>query len=93
MRKILFVLCLLIVIDITVLAQGGLRYTIQVREFENRSGWSGQWRLGDAWGAVLTDKLQQSGRFTVIGKNTPNTPNTQLPQILTCPQLLCHMLS
>lgn len=51
-----------------VLAQGGLRYTIQVREFENKAGWHGQWQLGDAWGAVLTDKLQQSGKFIVIAE-------------------------
>ncbi len=50
------------------LAQGGLRYTIQVRKFENKAGWHGQWDLGDAWGAVLTDKLQQSEQFMVIAE-------------------------
>lgn len=47
---------------------GGLRYTIQVRKFENKAGWYSQWDLGDAWGAVLTDKLQQSGAFIVLGE-------------------------
>ncbi len=50
-------------------AEGGLRYTITVSEFENRSGWSGQWNLGDAWGATLTDILTESGRFIVLGES------------------------
>lgn len=50
------------------LAQGGLRYTIQVRKFENQAGWRAQWDLGDAWGAVLTDSLQQTGNFIVLAE-------------------------
>jgi curli biogenesis system outer membrane secretion channel CsgG len=46
----------------------GLRYSITVSKFENRSGWSGQWDLGHAWGAVLTDSLNQTGRFIVLGE-------------------------
>jgi curli biogenesis system outer membrane secretion channel CsgG len=46
----------------------GLRYSITVSKFENRSGWRGQWNLGDAWGAVLTDSLNQTGRFIVLGE-------------------------
>ncbi|MDQ1335922.1 MAG: FlgT protein [Thermodesulfobacteriota bacterium] len=49
-------------------AEGGLRYSIMVSKFENRSNWSGQWDLGDAWGAVLTDSLTQTGRFIVLGE-------------------------
>lgn len=49
-------------------ATGGLRYTITVSKFENRAGWSGQWDIGDAWGMVLTDVLNQSGRFIVLGE-------------------------
>lgn len=48
--------------------KGGLRYSITVAKFENRSGWAGQWDLGDAWGAVLTDSLNQTGRFIVLGE-------------------------
>lgn len=48
--------------------QGGMRYTITVTKFENQAGWHGQWDLGDAWGAVLTDILNQSGRFIVLGE-------------------------
>ncbi len=49
-------------------AKGGLRYSITVSKFENRAGWSGQWDIGDAWGAVMTDALQTSGRFIVLGE-------------------------
>lgn len=47
-------------------SQGGLRYSIQVIEFENKSGWHGQWQLGHAWDALLTDALTQSGQFIVV---------------------------
>jgi curli biogenesis system outer membrane secretion channel CsgG len=50
-------------------ADNGLKYTIVVSKFENRSNWSGQFSLGDAWGAVLTDILNQSGRFIVLAEN------------------------
>ncbi len=46
----------------------GLRYSIAVAKFENNSNWSGQWSLGDAWGAVLTDSLNETGRFIVLGE-------------------------
>jgi curli biogenesis system outer membrane secretion channel CsgG len=49
-------------------AAGNLRYSITVSKFENQSGWRGQWDLGDAWGAVMTDALQASGRFIVLGE-------------------------
>jgi curli biogenesis system outer membrane secretion channel CsgG len=51
-----------------VAAEGGLRYSIAVSQFENRSNWRGQWSLGDAWGAILTDSLNQTGRFIVLGE-------------------------
>jgi curli biogenesis system outer membrane secretion channel CsgG len=49
-------------------ATGGLRYSITVSKFENRAGWHGQWDIGDAWGTVLTDMLNQTGRFIVLGE-------------------------
>ncbi|MEI6563587.1 MAG: CsgG/HfaB family protein [bacterium] len=49
-------------------AKGGLRYSITVSKFENKAGWSGQWDIGDAWGAVMTDALQGSGKFIVLGE-------------------------
>jgi len=48
--------------------KGNLRYSITVTKFENRAGWSGQWDLGHAWGAVMTDALQASGKFIVLGE-------------------------
>jgi curli biogenesis system outer membrane secretion channel CsgG len=49
-------------------AEKSLRYTIAVSQFENRSNWRGQWNLGDAYAAVLTDSLNQTGRFIVLGE-------------------------
>jgi len=49
-------------------SSGGLRYSISVTKFENRSGWRGYWDLGDAWDTVLTDMLNQTGKFIVLGE-------------------------
>jgi curli biogenesis system outer membrane secretion channel CsgG len=68
-----FLLMTLVTLACTILpaqaqqASGGLRYSITVSQFENRSGWHGQWDIGDAWGTVLTDMLNQTGRFIVLG--------------------------
>jgi curli biogenesis system outer membrane secretion channel CsgG len=48
---------------------GGLRYTVGVTSFENRAGWSGQFNLSDTWGSMLTDALQQTGKFIVLGES------------------------
>ena len=48
---------------------GGLRYTIMVSKFENQSNWRGQFELGRAWSTILTDTLNQSGKFIVIAEN------------------------
>lgn len=50
-------------------ADGGLRYTITVTQFENQAGWRGQWDIGYAWGTTLTDILHQSGKFIVLGES------------------------
>jgi curli biogenesis system outer membrane secretion channel CsgG len=49
-------------------AKGGLRYSITVTKFDNAAGWSGQFDIGDAWGTVLTDLLNQTGKFIVLGE-------------------------
>jgi len=49
-------------------AKAGLKYSISVTKFENKSGWSGQWDLGDAWGSVMTDALNSSKKFIVLGE-------------------------
>ena len=51
----------------TAQAQGNLRYSITVSKFPNESGWSGQWDVGDGFTTILTDALQQSQKFIVLG--------------------------
>jgi len=68
-RIVLSVIVLSLVFASSVYAQGGnLRYSIMVSKFENRSNWSGQWNLAETFGAVLTDSLQQTGKFIVLGE-------------------------
>lgn len=50
--------------------KGNLRYSITVSEFENKAGWSGRWNIGDAFVEIMTDALQQSGWFIVLGDKT-----------------------
>jgi len=73
MRSILKVFMLVAIVGIALPvkaeeATGGLRYSITVTQFENQSGWHGYWDLGDAWGTVLTDMLNQTGKFIVLGE-------------------------
>lgn len=49
-------------------AGNNLRYSISVTKFENKAGWHGRWDIGDGWGAVLTDALQESDRFILLGE-------------------------
>ncbi len=49
--------------------QGGLRYSIAVTKFENRSAFpEGQFALAQTFTAVLTDSLQKTGKFIVLGE-------------------------
>ncbi len=48
-------------------AEGNLRYSITVSKFPNEAGWSGQWDVGDGFTTILTDALQQNGKFIVLG--------------------------
>ncbi len=66
---ILVAVCLLSATLPALGAEGGLRYSITVSKFENRAGWHGQWDIGDAWGLVLTDMLNQTGKFIVLGES------------------------
>jgi len=68
-RMLGIMVCLMMVsTGIGFAAQKGMRYSIMVTKFENHSGWHGQWDLGDAWGAVLTDSLHSAGNFVVLGE-------------------------
>jgi curli biogenesis system outer membrane secretion channel CsgG len=48
-------------------AQGNLRYSITVSKFPNEAGWSGRWDVGQGFTTILTDALQRSGKFIVLG--------------------------
>lgn len=48
---------------------GGMRYTITVSKFDNEAGWHGRWDIGTAWGTVMTDILNQTDRFIVLGES------------------------
>ena len=48
-------------------AEGNLRYSITVTKFPNEAGWSGQWDVGDGFTTIMTDALQQNGKFIVLG--------------------------
>jgi len=68
--EIVTILTLVVALPAVAAAQGGgLRYTVTVTKFENQAGWHGQWDLGDAWGTVLTDMLNQTGKFIVLGES------------------------
>ena len=56
---ILFSVVFLFAIE-SIAAGSGMRYSIVVSKFKNRSNWRGQWNLGDAWGAVLTENKQRN---------------------------------
>src|SRR5476651_1487284 len=49
-------------------AAGGLRFSIAVSKFENHANYSGPFQLSDTGGSMLTDSLQQSGHFIVLGE-------------------------
>lgn len=70
MKKFLLIVIALalIVPSLAAAEKGGLRYTITVNQFENKAGWSSQWDIGDAWASVLTDALNQTDRFIVLGE-------------------------
>ena len=53
-------------------AQGSqaLKYTITVTRFDNEAGFAARFgEIGTAWSTVMTDALNQSGRFIVLGEN------------------------
>jgi len=48
-------------------APEALRYTISVSRFNNEAGWRGKWNLAQAFETMMTDRLQATGRFVVLG--------------------------
>jgi len=70
-KLVILVLFAVIVPTVSVVAgetAGGLRYSVTVTKFENEAGWHGKYDIGDAWGTVLTDMLNQTGKFIVLGE-------------------------
>ena len=53
-----------------VIVGGGLeaapKKTIAVSEFENKSGWSGHWKIGWGMQEMMTTSLVDTGKFTVL---------------------------
>ena len=47
--------------------EGNLRYSITVTKFNNEANWSGKWSLGDGMQTSMTNILQKSGWFIVLG--------------------------
>lgn len=46
---------------------GNLKYSITVTKFKNEAGWGGRWNVGDGMQTVMTNLLQKSGWFIVLG--------------------------
>ena len=68
MAKWMAVFCAAGVLGLSVAqAEGNLRYSITVSKFQNEAGWSGQWNVGDGFTTIMTDALQQNGKFIVLG--------------------------
>ena len=49
-------------------AKGGLRYSIMVAKFEDKSGWPGAFNITQAWSEMLSSQLTQDGRFIVVAE-------------------------
>lgn len=68
-KAALLFVCLSLVVAGSAFAQeGGLRYSITVTKFDNKAGWAGRWDIGEAWATIMTDLLQKSGKFIVLGE-------------------------
>ncbi len=67
-KPVIYIIILLFAFPSFLSADNNLRYSIMVSKFDNRSNWSGNWNLADTFGAVLTDSLQQTGKFIVLGE-------------------------
>ena len=47
--------------------KGHLKYSIMVHKFANEAGWSGRYSVGDGMTTAMTNILQKSGWFIVLG--------------------------
>lgn len=44
----------------------GLKHAIGCKDFENQSGWRGQWEIGNNLAIMLESALYDSGRFVIV---------------------------
>jgi len=44
----------------------GLKHAIGCKEFENQSGWAGQWQIGENLSIMLESALFDTGRFVIV---------------------------
>ena len=44
-----------------------LRYSISVTKFENEASWRGKWDLGNGFTTIMTDVLNETDQFIVLG--------------------------
>ncbi len=61
------VILLLSMVSMVFAAEGNLRYTITVEKFKNEAGWHGRWNIGDGFTTMMTNALNKSGHFIVLG--------------------------
>lgn len=46
----------------------GIKHAIGVVDFDNQSGWSGQWKIGNNLSILLESALQDTGRFVLVDR-------------------------
>ncbi len=63
----LAVLSLVAAMPVQNILASGLKYTISVHEFRNEAGWRGRWDLGQGFATIMTDLLNESDNFIVLG--------------------------
>lgn len=69
MTQLAMITAVCLAAGIVVAGDGNLRYSITVYKFDNEAGWSGRWSIGDGVQTLMTDALQDSGEFIVLGDN------------------------
>ena len=72
MKKLVMVGSLVAVVSAVIMmiaispAAAGPKKTIAVSQFENKSGWSGQWKMGWGMQEMMATSLINTGKFTVL---------------------------
>ena len=61
--------------------RNGVLPVVAVTNFENRSGFTGQWNLGSGMADLLVAELMDSGQFTVLDANDAAVPEGPYPTL------------